>query len=28
VEVTDSARLAKVLHTVSEVAGVHWASRR
>ena len=28
VEVTDSARLAKVLHTVSEVAGVHWARRR
>lgn len=28
VEVADSARLAKVLHTVSDVAGVHWARRR
>ncbi len=28
VEVTDAARLAKVLHAVSDVAGVHWARRR
>ena len=28
VEVADSARLAKVLHTVADVPGVHWARRR
>jgi len=28
VEVTDSARLAKMLHAVSDVPGVHWARRR
>ncbi len=28
VEVSDSARLAKVLQTVSDVPGVHWARRR
>jgi GTP pyrophosphokinase len=28
VEVTDSARLGKVLYTVADVPGVHWARRR
>lgn len=28
VEVADSARLARVLHTVADVPGVHWARRR